>query len=86
MSKTRSATTDYVTLNATVDVCNRTDCVAHDWHRLVDKLAIFIQRCCAFFVQRNVWFSQVQNFVAGLVNVVSIYENANGNENRQRYY
>jgi len=25
----------------------------------------------------------VQNFFAGLVNVVSIYENADGNENRQ---
>jgi len=30
--------------------------VAHDGHGLVDKLAIIIQRCCAFFVQQNVWF------------------------------
>jgi len=49
LGKTRGATTDYVTWKATVDVCNRTDQVAHDWHRLVDKLAIFIQRWCAFF-------------------------------------
>jgi len=27
-----------------VDVCNRIDFVAHDLHRLGDKLAIFIQR------------------------------------------
>jgi len=27
-----------------VDVYNRIDYVANDWHRLVDKLAIFIQR------------------------------------------
>jgi len=33
----------------TVDACNRIDYVAHVWHRLVDKLANFIQRCCAFF-------------------------------------
>jgi len=26
-----------------VDVCNRIDYVAHDSHRLADKLAIFIQ-------------------------------------------
>jgi len=30
LGKTRSATTDYVTRKATVDVCNRTDYVAHD--------------------------------------------------------
>jgi len=44
LGKTHSATTDYVTWKATVDVCNRTDYVAPDRHRLVDKVAIFIQR------------------------------------------
>jgi len=39
-----------------VYACNRIDYVAHDRHRLVDKLAIFIQRCCAFFVQLKVCF------------------------------
>jgi len=38
-----------------VDVCNRIDYVAHDWHRL-DKLAIYIQRCCTFSVQRKIWY------------------------------
>jgi len=59
LGKTRSATTDYVTYvtwKATVDVCNRIDYIAHNWHRVVDKLAIFIQSWCAFFVQRKVWF------------------------------
>jgi len=47
--------------------------VAHDGHRLADKLAIFFQRCCAFFVQRKVWFIiGAKRFVAGLVNVVNI--------------
>jgi len=32
------------------------------------------------------FFHRCKVFVAGLVNVVSIYENANGNENRQCYY
>jgi len=63
---------DYVTWKVAVDVCNRIDYVANDWHRLVDKLAIFIQRWWAFFVQRNVWFSQVQIFVSDLVNVVNM--------------
>jgi len=45
-----------------VDACNRIDFVAHDWHRLVDKLAIFIQRCCAFFLfSEKFGFSQVLN-------------------------
>jgi len=56
LGKTRSATTDYVTGKSTVDVCNRIDYVAYDWHRLVHQMAIFIQHCCAFFVQRKVWF------------------------------
>jgi len=57
LSKTRSVTTDYVTSKATMDDCNRIDYVANDWHRLVDKLAIFIQRWCAFvFVQRKICF------------------------------
>jgi len=88
LGKTRSgnATTDYVTWKATVDVCNRTDYVAHDWHRL-DNLAIFIQRCCAFFCSaKSLVLHRCKIFVAGLVNVVSICENANGNQNRQRYY
>jgi len=39
---------------------------------LVDKLAIFIQRCCAFFCSAKVFvFSQVQNLFAGLVNAVN---------------
>jgi len=54
-------TTDCVTSNATVDVWNCKDYVAHDWHRLV-KLAIFIQRCCAFFVQRKPWFFTGEKF------------------------
>jgi len=87
LGKTRSATADYVTWKATVDVCNRTDYVAHDWHRLVDKLAIFIQRWCAFFCSaQSLFFYGCKSFVDGLVNVVSIKENANGNENRQCYY
>jgi len=53
LAETRSATTDHDTLKTTVDVCNRIDYVAHDRHRLVDKLAIFIHRCGAFFVQRK---------------------------------
>jgi len=32
------------------------------------------------------FFHGCKIFVAGLVNVVSIKENANGNENRQGYY
>jgi len=31
LGKTCSATTDYVTWKATMDVCNRTDYVANDW-------------------------------------------------------
>jgi len=38
-----------------------------------------------FLFTKKFVFSQVQNFFAGLVNVVNIYENANGNENRQYY-
>jgi len=46
-----------------VDVCNRIDYVANDWHRLVDKLAIFIHRCCAFFLfSEKFGFSRVQIF------------------------
>jgi len=56
LGKTCSATTDYVTWKATMDVWNRTDYVANDWHHLVDKLAIFIQRWCAFFVQPKLCF------------------------------
>ena len=29
-----------------LDICNRKDYVAHDWHRIVN-LVLFIQRCCA---------------------------------------
>ena len=32
------------------------------------------------------FFHRCKVFVAGLVNVVSIYENANGDENRQCHY
>jgi len=63
LGETRSATTDYVTWKATVDVCYRTEYVAHDSHRLVDKLAIFIQRWCAFFVQRKVCFFTGAHFL-----------------------
>jgi len=63
LGKTRCATTDYVTWKTTVDVCNCIAYVAHDWHRSVDKLTIFIQRCCAFFVQRKVSFSTGANFL-----------------------
>jgi len=67
--KTRSATTDYVNCKATVDVCSRVDYVT----RLEDKLAIFIQRCCAFFYSaKSLVFHGCKIFVAGLVNVVSI--------------
>jgi len=60
LGKTRSATTDYVTWKSTVDV-------------LVDKLAIFIQRWCAFFCSvKSLFFHRCKIFVAELVNVVSI--------------
>ena len=73
LGKTCSETTDYVTCKATVDVCNRLDYVANDWHRLVDKLAIFIQRWCAFFCPaESLVFHWCKIFVAGLVNVASI--------------
>ena len=68
----------------------------------LDKLAIFIQRCflcsenfallffqrcCAYFCSAKcLIFHRCKIFVTGLVNVVSIKENANGNENRQCYY
>jgi len=61
----RPAATDYVTWKSTVDVCNRIDYVVHDWHGLaLDKLPIFIQRCCAhhFLFSENLGFSRVQNF------------------------
>jgi len=41
---------------AKVNVCYRKDYVAHDWHRLVDKLAISIQRFCTFFFSAKSWF------------------------------
>jgi len=67
LGKTRCATTDYVTGKVTVDVCNRIDYVANDWHRLVDKLAIFIQRWCAFFCSvKSLFFHGCKFFVAGL--------------------
>jgi len=60
-----------------VDVSNRIDYVAHGWHRLVDKLAIFIQCWCAFFCSaKSLFFHGCKRFVAGLVNVASIKENA----------
>jgi len=63
------------------------DYVARDCHHLVDKPAIFIQRCCAFFCSaKSLVFHRCKIFVAGFVNVVSIQENANVNENRHRYY
>jgi len=66
----------YPTWKATVDACNRIDYVAHDWHRL-DKLATFIQRCCAsFYSAKRLFFRRCKIFVVGLVNVVSIEENA----------
>ena len=87
LGKTRSATTDYVIWKATVDICNRIDCVIHDWHCLLDKQAIFIRRCCVFFCSaKSLFFHRCKIFVAGLVNVSSIYENANDNVNRQCYY
>ena len=73
LGKTRCATTDYVTWKATVDVCNRIDYAAHDWHRLVDKLVIFIQRWYACFCSaKSLVFHRCKIFVAGLVYVVSI--------------
>ena len=73
LGKTRSAATDYVTWKATVDVSNCIDYVAHDWHRLVDKLAIFVKRWCALFCSaRSLVFHSCKIFVAGLVNVVNI--------------
>jgi len=50
-----------------VDACNRIDSDAHDWHRLVDKLAIFIQRCCAFFLfsEKFVFFTDANFFLLG---------------------
>ena len=39
-----------------------------------------------FFVQQKLVFDRCTMFVAGLVNVVSISENANGNQNKQCYY
>ena len=72
LGKTRSAATDNATWNATVDICNCIDFVAHNWHRL-DKLAIFVQCCCAFFCSaKTLVFHRCKIFVAGLVNVLSI--------------
>jgi len=73
LGKTRCATTDNVTWKATVDVCNRIHYAAHDWHNLVDKLAIFVQRWYTFFCSAKCLFFQgCKIFVAGLVYVVSI--------------
>jgi len=48
---------------------------------------IFIQRCYAYFCSaKRLVFHGCKIFVAGLVNVLSLKENANGNENRQCCY
>ena len=87
LCKTRCATTDHVTWKATVDVCNRIDFVAHDLHRLGDKLAIFIQRWYTFFCSaKSLVFRGWKIFVAGLVYVVSIRKNANGNRGAARIF
>jgi len=81
----RSVTTS--TFEILHPICNRTEYVAHDRHR-THKLAIFIQRCCAhhFLFIENLVFSLVQNFCCWTCGNLSIKENANGNENRPRYY
>jgi len=56
-----------------VDACNRIDYVANDCHRLVDKLAIFIQRWCAFFCStKSLVFHGCKFFDTGFVNVVNL--------------
>jgi len=60
-SKTRSATTDYVTWNATVDVCNRLCCSRLP--SLSRQTGDFYSTLlCIFLFSEKFSFSQVQNF------------------------
>ena len=57
LSRTVSATTDCVTWEIPVDISNRKENVAHNWHPIV-KLAFLIQCCCAHrFVKRKPCFN-----------------------------
>jgi len=65
LGKTRSATTEYEKQQWMSVIC--IDYVAHDCHRQVVKLPIFIQRCCAFFCsEKSLVFYWCKIFVAGL--------------------
>jgi len=55
------------------------------------KLTFFIQRCCesvhiTICSAKALIFHRCKVFVAGLVNVEVRTKNANGNENKQRYF